>query len=103
MDYRLLADSAVLAGEILLRNGAETYIVEDTINQILRTEKMKHIESVVLVTMIVATISNPDMDPITVIRRIERPKSAFKNRFGQPKFPIWAMLHFISIKIRNPQ
>ncbi|MGN1298453.1 MAG: threonine/serine exporter ThrE family protein [Candidatus Scatovivens sp.] len=72
MDYRLLMDSAVLAGEIMLRNGSETYLVEDTINQILKTEKMKHIEAVVMVTMIIATISNPDRDPITVIRRIER-------------------------------
>jgi uncharacterized membrane protein YjjP (DUF1212 family) len=72
MDYRLLIDSAVLAGEIMLRNGSETYLVEETINKILKTQKMKHIETVVMVTMIIATISNPDRDPITVIRRIER-------------------------------
>ena len=37
MDSRLLIDSAVLAGEIMLRNGAETYLVEETINKILKT------------------------------------------------------------------
>ena len=72
MDNRLLVDAAVLAGEIMLRNGAETYLVEETINKILKTQKMKHIETVVMVTMIISSISNPDRDPITVIRRIER-------------------------------
>lgn len=30
MDYKLLLDTAVMAGEILLESGAETWRVEDT-------------------------------------------------------------------------
>ena len=34
-DYKLLLDTAVLAGQIMLQNGAEIYRVEDTIQRIL--------------------------------------------------------------------
>ena len=33
MDYKLLMNTAILAGETMLKSGAETYRVEDTINQ----------------------------------------------------------------------
>ena len=61
-DYRLLMDTAILAGEIMLRNGAETYRVEDTVFKMLETGKCKHTQVVALITSISATISNPDMD-----------------------------------------
>ena len=32
MDYMLLVDTAVLAGEIMLESGAEAYRVQDTIS-----------------------------------------------------------------------
>lgn len=70
MDYRLLIDTAVLAGEIMLRNGAETYRVEDTISRMLCISNLKHIEAVVMTTSIIATISDPKMDAITVVRRV---------------------------------
>ena len=35
MDYKLLLDMAVFAGDILMQNGAETYRVEDTVYRIL--------------------------------------------------------------------
>ena len=35
MDDKSIANMAVLAGEIMLRSGAETYRVEDTIKHIL--------------------------------------------------------------------
>ena len=35
MDYKLLFDTAVFAGELLMKNGAETYRVEDTMYRIL--------------------------------------------------------------------
>lgn len=69
-DYRLLMDTAILAGEIMLRNGAETYRVEDTVFKMLENGKCKHTQVVALITSISATISNPDMDAITVVRRI---------------------------------
>lgn len=71
LDYTLLVDAAVLAGEIMLRNGAETSIVEETIEKILKTENMKHIEAVAMTTSIVATMSDPKITPITVVRRIK--------------------------------
>ena len=37
MNYKLLLDTALLAGEILLSSGAETYRVEDTMGHILKT------------------------------------------------------------------
>ena len=37
MDDKSIANMAVLAGEIMLRSGAETYRVEDTIKHILDT------------------------------------------------------------------
>lgn len=70
-DYALLVDTAVLAGEIMLKNGAETNIVEETIEKILKTQKMKHIEAVVMTTSIVATMSDTEITPITVVRRIK--------------------------------
>ena len=36
MDYKLLLDTAVMAGEILLESGAETWRVEDTMLRMLR-------------------------------------------------------------------
>ena len=37
MDTQLLLKTAMLAGEIMLRSGAETYRVEDTMHHILKT------------------------------------------------------------------
>lgn len=34
-DYKLLLDTAVMAGELMLKNGVEIYRVEDTISRIL--------------------------------------------------------------------
>lgn len=72
MDYSLLMDTAVLAGEIMLKNGSETSKVEETIKKVLGMEDLKHIEAVVMSTSIVATISTPDIEPITVVRRINK-------------------------------
>ena len=40
---KLLMDTAVLAGEIMLQSGAETYRVEDTMCHILKTSKRQSI------------------------------------------------------------
>lgn len=71
MDYRLLMNTAILAGELMLRSGAETYRVEDTMYYILRTADIETVETSVMMTGIVATISNPDMEPITMIKRVQ--------------------------------
>lgn len=70
MDYHLLVDTAILVGEIMLKNGAETYIVEQTMDKLLKTTHMKHIETVVMTTCIVVTLSDPKIEHITAVSRI---------------------------------
>ncbi len=70
MDYNLLVDTTILVGEIMLKNGAETYIVEQTMDKLLKTTNMKHIETVVMTTSIVVTLSDPKIEHITAVSRI---------------------------------
>ena len=69
-DYSLLVDTAILLGEIMLKNGAETNRVEDDMHKLLKTTKMKHIEAVVMTTSIVVTLSDPSIEHITAVSRI---------------------------------
>lgn len=70
MDYQELMEMAALAGEIMLRSGAEVYRVEDTVSRILRKSRLKHIEVLVLSTGIFATISDAEVPAISVVRRV---------------------------------
>ena len=89
MDDKSIANMAVLAGEIMLRSGAETYRVEDTIKHILdtagtsgagsssesrndRTEQDSPVrtESLVMLTGIIVTIERPGQEVVTVMRRV---------------------------------
>ena len=71
MNYKLLLDTALLAGEILLSSGAETYRVEDKMGHILKTSKAESIESFALMTGIVATLNDPSMQkPLTVVKTV---------------------------------
>ena len=58
MDHKLVIDTAVLAGEILLKSGAETYRVEDTMKHILNTGNTETAEALVMLTGIVAKGGN---------------------------------------------
>lgn len=69
-DYNLLVDTAILLGEIMLKNGAETNRVEDAMHKLLKTTKMKHIEAVVMTTSIIVTLSDPSIEHITAVSRI---------------------------------
>lgn len=69
-DYSLLVDTAILLGEIMLKNGAETNRVEAVMDKLLRTTKMKHIEVVVMTTSIIVTLSDPSIEHITAVSRI---------------------------------
>lgn len=71
MDYKLVMNMAVMAGELMVRSGAETHRAEDTMYHILRTANTEIVEASVMMTGIVATIGNPDMEPITVIKRVQ--------------------------------
>ena len=86
MDDKSIANMAVLAGEIMLRSGAETYRVEDTIKHILDTAGgagapgtgiggsesagAVRTESLVMLTGIIVTIERPGQEAITVMRRV---------------------------------
>lgn len=70
MDYKQILNIAVLAGEIMLRSGAETYRVEDTMKHILNTAGTEVAEAFVMMTGIVATLDNPDMEMLTAMRRV---------------------------------
>lgn len=71
MDTQLLMDTAMLAGELLLRSGAETYRVEDTMQHILNhTEHLEIAEILVLLTGISATVKVADEETVTVIKRV---------------------------------
>ena len=70
MNDKLLVETAVLAGEIMLVSGAEIYRVEDTINRMLRRANRQTSEAIVLSTGIFVTLNDPAIEPITVARRV---------------------------------
>jgi uncharacterized membrane protein YjjP (DUF1212 family) len=72
MFYKKLFNFALLTGEIMLRNGAETYRVEDTINRILKTSNFEVVESFVTPTGIFATIDDPSIEMITSVKRVDK-------------------------------
>lgn len=70
MNDKLLVETAVLAGEIMLISGAEIYRVEDTIDHILRMAGRNTAESIVFSTGIFASLNDPSIEAITVARRV---------------------------------
>lgn len=71
MDYKLLLDTAVMAGELMLANGAETYRVEDTMHRMLSLSGLKTAEAFVVVTGFLVTLDDPSIQSMTVTRRIQ--------------------------------
>ena len=71
MDYKLLLDTAVMAGELMLANGAETYRVEDTMHRMLSLSGLKTAEAFVMVTGFLVTLDDPSIQSMTVARRIQ--------------------------------
>lgn len=71
MNYKLLVDTAALAGELMLGNGAETYRVEDTMYYILQTAKSDSIEALALLTGIVVTVNDKSLEqPLTIMKTV---------------------------------
>lgn len=70
MNYELLFKTAMLAGEIMAINGAETFRVEDTIYRILKTSDLQFIDIHATTTGIMASLSDKSMDTITGVKRI---------------------------------
>ncbi len=70
MNDKLLVETAVLAGEIMLVSGAEIYRVENTIDHILRKAGRNTAEAIVFSTGIFASLNDPSIEAITVARRV---------------------------------
>lgn len=60
---------ALYAGEIMLKNGGETYRTEDTINIMCQSKQLKHVNSFVTPTGIF--VSDDRLDGISFIKRIK--------------------------------
>ena len=71
MDYKLLLDSVVMAGEVMLQSGAETWRVEDTMLRMLKMSRLKTAEVFAMTTGFTVTLDDPGMDSLTVVRRIQ--------------------------------
>lgn len=71
MSPKELIEVALLAGEIMLKNGAETYRVEDTMVRICSKGNLKFAESFVIPTGIVATIADEENNLVTISKRIK--------------------------------
>lgn len=72
MNHKQLFDYAMTTGEVMLRNGAETSRVEDTISRILKTSNFKIVESFVTPTGIFATLDDSSIEMITVVKRVSK-------------------------------
>ncbi len=70
MDYKDILNTAMLAGELIAQSGAETFRVEDTMIRILKTSGAESVEVYATTTGIVASISSPEIEPLTDVRRI---------------------------------
>lgn len=80
MNYKLLTDTAMLAGEIMLSSGAETYRVEDTMYHILKTSDSDSIEAMALLTGIMITVNDERMtQPISMVKRVNRRNTNMNN------------------------
>lgn len=66
-----LADTAILAGEIMLECNAESYRVEDTMDFILKSFGFQTCEAYAMATAIFVTIDDPTISNITIVKRVK--------------------------------
>ncbi len=72
MDTQILMRTAMLAGEMMLCSGAETYRVEDTMGHILKTaENLETAEVLVLMTGITASLKCRGQEAVTMVKRVD--------------------------------
>lgn len=74
-----LAELAVAAGERMLRSGAETYRVEDTMSHILQTDAGLEADTVAYTTSLLVTVREEGRDPISIVRRVKSRGTNLKN------------------------
>lgn len=71
MNYKKIAETAMLAGKIMLESNAETYRVEETVEHILKISKLEVTEAFVLTTGITLTLDDSSIEAITLVRRVK--------------------------------
>lgn len=79
MNYKLLVDTAMLAGEIMLIGGAETYRVEDTMARILKISGLEKTETFVTLTGIFLSLGDTSIDSITLVKRVDNRMTNMSN------------------------
>jgi len=72
MNPSLCLETAVLAGEILIRSGAETYRVEETMRYILSIANANTAEAFALPTGVFASLSLKGASATTLVKRIDK-------------------------------
>lgn len=70
INYKKLVETAILAGEIMLRSGAEIYRVEDTIERILKISELTITKGFVTSTGIIVTIVDNEDNAITMAGKV---------------------------------
>lgn len=80
IDYKLLANTAMLAGEIMLCSGAETYRVEDTMYHIMKTSNIESTQVIAMMTGLVVTLNDTSFEqPVTMMRRVSERSTNVSN------------------------
>ena len=69
--HERILNFAVYTGELMLKSGAETYRVEDTITRILEVHKFKTVDTFVIPTGIMVTINDDSFSMLTKVVRIK--------------------------------
>lgn len=77
-----LADTAILAGQIMLECNAETYRVEDTMNFILESSGFETCEAYAMATAVFVTIDDPSISNVTIVKRV-KDRSTNLNKISQ--------------------
>jgi uncharacterized membrane protein YjjP (DUF1212 family) len=72
MEHQKCLETAILAGEILIRSGAETYRVEETMRYILSAIPSVMSEAFALPTGVFASILVENQQVITLVKRIDK-------------------------------
>ena len=70
MNYKLLMETAIKVGEVMLSHGAEAHRVEDTVYRILKKANLQTTEVFVIMTGLFATLADPSIETITITKRV---------------------------------
>ena len=84
-DHKKLVEIALNIGDVMLKHGAETYRVEDTMRRILSCPCQSHSagyrDAYVTYTGIIVTLELPDGETITKVKRIENSSANYNKLY----------------------